>query len=102
MLGFARALSAPLVRVPIAVLALRHHDVVHRTRQGRRPRERVLPAGLGRRGRIPVAAVAGLPGLLPFAYAAPAAYLGVLSGAESVLARARGGHGSGVMVDLKE
>ncbi|TDC58005.1 hypothetical protein E1281_02905 [Actinomadura sp. KC345] len=101
VLGFAQAVSAPLVYVLIAVLALHHHDIVYRTRQGRRPREWVLRAGLGWEGRMLFAAVAGLSGLLPFAYAALAAYLGVLFGAEGVVAWARG-RGSGVMVDLKE
>src|SRR5690606_36815412 len=45
--------------------------------EGKRPARRTRPGG-----RTLLAAVAGLSGLLPFASAAPAAYLGVLSGAE--------------------
>ncbi|MEU8804502.1 DUF5941 domain-containing protein [Spirillospora sp. NPDC048819] len=102
VLGFAQAVPAPLVYVLIAVLALHHYDIVYRTRHGSRPQEWVLRAGLGWEGRMLFAAVTGLFGLLPFAYAALAAYLGVLFGGECVATWMRNSRGSGVMVDLKE
>ncbi|TDD74086.1 DUF5941 domain-containing protein [Actinomadura rubrisoli] len=102
VLGFAQGVSAPLIYVLIAVLAFHHYDTVYRTRQGLWPRERVFLAGLGWEGRMLVVAFAGLSGLLPFAFAALAAYLGVLFGSESVTAWARTGRGSGVLVDLEE
>ncbi|WP_245667400.1 DUF5941 domain-containing protein [Actinomadura macra] len=102
VLGFAQGVSAPLVYVLIAVLALHHHDTVYRSRLGLRPQAWALRAGLGWEGRMLLAALAGLCGLLPFAYAALAAYLGVLFAGESVTTWARTGHDSGVMVDLEE
>ncbi|QXJ26521.1 hypothetical protein AGRA3207_002996 [Actinomadura graeca] len=102
VLGFAQGVSAPLVYVLIAVLAFHHHDTVYRSRLGLRPQAWALRAGLGWEGRMLLAALAGLCGLLPFAYAALAAYLGVLFAGEGVTAWARTGHGSGVMVDLEE
>ncbi|WP_131742974.1 DUF5941 domain-containing protein, partial [Actinomadura roseirufa] len=102
VLGFAQGVSAPLVYVLTAVLAFHHYDTAYRTRLGLRPQEWVLRAGLGWEGRMLLVAFAGLFGLLPFAYAALAAYLGVLTGGESVTTWARTGRGSGVMVDLEE
>ncbi|WP_433464490.1 DUF5941 domain-containing protein [Spirillospora sp. CA-128828] len=102
VLGDAQGVSAPLVYVLITVLALHHYDTAYRTRQGHRPRAWVRLAGLGWEGRMLFTALAGLSGALPFAYPALAAYLGVLSGGESVATWARKGRGSGVMVDLEE
>src|SRR5690606_13857633 len=48
VLGFAQAVSAPLVHVLIAVLALHHHDTNAPHPPGRRPRGSVPRAGLGR------------------------------------------------------
>ncbi|MGH3241512.1 MAG: DUF5941 domain-containing protein, partial [Spirillospora sp.] len=98
VLGFAHAISAPLVYVLIAVLALHHHDTMCRVRRGARPQEWVVLAGLGWEGRTLLVALAGLSGFLPFAYAALAAYLGVLFGSESVLTWTR--RSRGVIVDL--
>lgn len=102
VLGFAQGVSAPLVYVLIAVLAYHHYDTVYRTRQDLWPRDWVFRAGLGWEGRMLIVALAGLSGLLPFAYAALAAYLGVLFGAESVSTWTRAGRGSGVLVNLEE
>ncbi|TYB49895.1 hypothetical protein FXF69_03910 [Actinomadura chibensis] len=103
VLGFAQAVPAPLVYVLITVLALHHHDTAHRVRRGRPPQEWVLRAGLGWEGRLLFAAVAGLAGPLTFAYAALAAYLGVLFGGEGVVALTRGRrHDDGVTVDREE
>ncbi|GAA0560990.1 hypothetical protein [Actinomadura livida] len=88
--------------MPIAVLALRHRGIVHRTRRGRRTRERVPHAGPGREGRTSFAAVAGPPGPLPFAYLAPVAYLGETAGAADTAAWRRSSRGSGLKVDLEE
>ncbi|MFC4049429.1 DUF5941 domain-containing protein [Actinomadura syzygii] len=113
VLGFAQAVPAPLVYVSITVLALHHHDIVRRVRRGRPPQEWVPRAGLGWEGRLLVAAVAALAGPLTFAYAALAAYLGVLFGGEAAVAwtrsrRTRCGstrtrrHDDGVTVDREE
>ncbi|GAA4106781.1 MULTISPECIES: DUF5941 domain-containing protein [Actinomadura] len=101
-LGFAQGVPAPLVYVLLAVLAYHHYDTVYRTRQGLRPGAWVLRAGLGWEGRTLVVAAAGLAGPLPFAYAALAAYLGVLFAGESVTTWLRTGRDSGVIVDLEE
>ncbi|WP_254716559.1 DUF5941 domain-containing protein [Actinomadura sp. WMMB 499] len=101
VLGFAHAVAAPLVFALVALLALHHHDTVHRTRRGPR-RQRLLLAGLGWEGRMLIVACGGLSGSLPFAYAALAAYLGVLFGGEGVAAWARAGLGERVQVDLEE
>ncbi|WP_141581040.1 DUF5941 domain-containing protein [Actinomadura sp. WMMA1423] len=100
VLGDARAVPAPLVYVLLTVLALHHYDAAYRTRQGRRPPRWVRLAGLGWEGRMLFTALAGLLAPLPFAYAALAAYLGVLSGGESAATWARYGRAGGVMVDL--
>jgi hypothetical protein len=102
VLGFAQGVSAPLIYVLIAVLAYHHYDTVYRTRQRLWPQDWVFRAGLGWEGRMLIVAFVGLSGLLPFAYAALAAYLGVLFGCESVTTWARTGRGSGVIVDLEE
>ncbi|WUI00596.1 DUF5941 domain-containing protein [Spirillospora sp. NBC_00431] len=99
VLGFAQAISAPLVYVLIAVLALHHYDTMCRVRRGARPQEWVVLAGLGWEGRTLLVALAGLSGFLPFAYAAVAAYLGVLFGSESVLTWTR--RSRGVIVNLE-
>ncbi|WP_202125700.1 DUF5941 domain-containing protein [Actinomadura physcomitrii] len=102
VLGFAQGVPAPLVYVPAAVLALHHCDAAYRSRQGVRPWGLVLRAGLGWEGRMLWVAFAGLCGLLPIAYAALAAYLGVLFGSEGVAMWARSVRGGGVMVDWEE
>ncbi|MBO2462839.1 DUF5941 domain-containing protein [Actinomadura violacea] len=101
VLGFAQGVSAPVVYVPAAVLALHHCDVAYRSRRGVRPRGLALRAGLGWEGRMLWVAFAGLCGLLPLAYAALAAYLGVLFGGEGVATWARSRRG-GLMVDWEE
>jgi hypothetical protein len=102
VLGFAHGVSAPLIYVLIAVLAYHHYDTVYRTRQRLWPQEWVFRAGFGWEGRMLVVAFAALSGVLPFAYAVLAAYLGVLFGVESVATWTRTGRGNGVMVDLEE
>ena len=94
-LGFAQGVTAPLVYVLIAILAYHHYDIVYRTRQGFRPPDRVVRAGLGWDGRMLIVALAGLTGHLPFAYAALAVYLGVLFVTESAATWMRGGHAGG-------
>ncbi|GAA2451846.1 hypothetical protein GCM10010191_82640 [Actinomadura vinacea] len=113
-LGFAQGVPAPLVYVLIATLAYHHYDIVYRTRQGFRPPDRLSRAGLGWDGRMLLAAFAGLAGLLPFAYAALAVYLGVMFVTESAATWARIGHtgrragahgagrGDGVIGDLED
>lgn len=102
VLGFAQGVSAPLIYVLIAVLAYHHYDTVYRTRQNLWPQDWVFRAGFGWEGRMLIVAFAGLSGLLPFAYAALAAYLGVLFGVESVSTWTQAGRGSGVLVNLEE
>ncbi|HEX6470465.1 MAG TPA: DUF5941 domain-containing protein [Streptosporangiaceae bacterium] len=101
-LGFARDVPDPMIYVLIAVLAYHHYDIVYRTRQKLWPRDWVFRAGLGWDGRMLVAAASAFAGIATFAYAALAAYLGVLFGVESVLAWARTERGEGVMVNLEE
>jgi hypothetical protein len=102
VLGFAHGVSEPLIYVLIAVLAYHHYDTVYRTRQKLWPQEWVFRAGLGWEGRMLIVAAAGFVGVLPFAYAALATYLGVLFVVESVLTWTRTDRGSGVMVNLEE
>ncbi|MFI0447811.1 DUF5941 domain-containing protein [Actinomadura sp. 6N118] len=102
VLGFAQGVSAPLIYALIAVLAYHHYDTVYRTRQRLWPHDWVFRAGLGWEGRMLIVAFAGLSGLLPFAYAALAAYLGVLFVSESVTTWTRTGRGTGEIVDLEE
>jgi hypothetical protein len=102
VLGFAADVPEPLIYTLIAVLAYHHYDTVYRTRQRLWPPEWIFRAGLGWEGRMLIVAAAGLAGLLPFAYAALAAYLGVLFGVESVRTWTRTGRGTGVMVNLEE
>jgi hypothetical protein len=101
-LGFAQDVAEPLIYVLIAVLAYHHYDTVYRTRQRLWPQQWVFRAGLGWDGRMLVAAIAAFAGIAPFAYAALAAYLGVLFGVESVYTWTRTGRGEGVMVDLED
>jgi hypothetical protein len=101
-LGFARDVPEPLIYVLIAVLAYHHYDIVYRTRQKLWPQDWVFGAGLGWDGRMLVAAASAFAGIATFAYAALAAYLGVLFGVESVVAWARTERGEGVMVNLEE
>ncbi|GAA2085269.1 DUF5941 domain-containing protein [Actinomadura alba] len=102
VLGFAHDLSAPLIYLLIAVLAYHHYDTVYRTRQKLLPQQWVFTAGLGWEGRMLIVAAAGLAGILPFAYAALAVYLGVLFGTESIRTWTKTGRGTGVMVDLEK
>jgi hypothetical protein len=101
-LGFAQGVSDPLIYVLIAVLAYHHYDIVYRTRQRLWPPEWVFRAGLGWDGRMLIAALSAFAGITPFAYAALAAYLGVLFGVESVSAWARTERGDGVMINLED
>lgn len=101
-LGFAQGVPDPLIYLLIAVLAYHHYDIVYRTRQRLWPPEWVFRAGLGWDGRMLVVAIAAFVGIMPFAYAALAAYLGVLFGVESVYTWMRTGRGEGVMVNLEE
>jgi hypothetical protein len=86
----------------IAVLAYHHYDTVYRTRQKLWPQEWMFRAGLGWDGRMLVVALAAFAGYTPLAYAALAAYLGVLFGVESVLTWTRTGRGEGTMVNLED
>lgn len=101
-LGFAQDVSDPLIYALIAVLAYHHYDIVYRTRQRLWPPEWVFRAGLGWDGRMLIAAASAFAGVESFAYAALAAYLGVLFGVESVSAWARTERGEGVMINLED
>jgi hypothetical protein len=102
VLGFATGVPEPLIYTLIAVLAYHHYDTVYRSRQRLWPPAWIFRAGLGWEGRMLIVAAAGLAGVLPFAYAALAAYLGVLFGTESVRTWTQTGRGTGVMVNLEE
>jgi hypothetical protein len=101
-LGFAHDVSKPLVYAFIGVLAYHHYDTVYRTRQRLWPARWVFVAGLGWEGRMIIAAVATLAGVLPITVAVMTIYLGLLFGIESVYTWTRTGKGVGVMINLEE
>ena len=101
-LGFAHGVSKPLVYAFIGVLAYHHYDTVYRTRQRLWPARWVFVAGIGWEGRMIIAAVATLAGVLPITIAVMTVYLGLLFGIESVYTWVRTGTGSGVMINLEE
>jgi hypothetical protein len=101
-LAFGHDVSKPLVYALIGVLAYHHYDTVYRTRQKLWPAPWVFRAGLGWDGRMILAAVATLAGLLPFVVAVLAVYLGLLFGVESVYTWTRTGKSGGVMINLEE
>jgi Family of unknown function (DUF5941) len=75
-LGFARHVTAALVFALLAAVVIRHADLAYRARVGRG-----IPAdmfGLGWDGRILVAGLAAVAGLVPFAYAVVSGYLWLL------------------------
>jgi Family of unknown function (DUF5941) len=76
-LGFARQVWLPMIFVLLAAVAMRHADIAYRARAGRG-----IPAdkfGLGWDGRMLVAGFAAVFGIVPFAYAALAAWLWLLT-----------------------
>jgi Family of unknown function (DUF5941) len=101
-LGFAHGVSKPLTYALLGVLAYHHYDTVYRTRQRLWPAPWVFRAGLGWDGRLLIAAIATLAGVLPAAIAVLTVYLGLLFGVESVYTWTRTGTGRGVMVNLEE
>ena len=77
-LGLSRHVAPWLVFTLLAAVAMRHLDLAFRARVGRG-----IPAdvfGLGWEGRMLLAGVAALFGIVPFAYAALSGYLWVLLG----------------------
>jgi Family of unknown function (DUF5941) len=75
-LGFAYRVSAPVVFALLAAVVVRHADLAYRARAGR-----PIPAdvhGLGWDGRMLLAGVAAVSGIVPFAYAAISGYLWLL------------------------
>jgi hypothetical protein len=101
-LAFAHDVSKPLTYAFIGVLAYHHYDTVYRTRQRLWPAKWVFRAGLGWDGRLLIAAIATLAGVLPATIAVLTVYLGLLFGIESVYTWTRTGTGKGVMVDLED
>ncbi|HEY0538540.1 MAG TPA: DUF5941 domain-containing protein [Actinoallomurus sp.] len=101
-LAFAHDVSKPLTYAFIGVLAYHHYDTVYRTRQWLWPAKWVFRAGLGWDGRLLIAAVATLAGVLPVTIAVLTVYLGLLFGIESVYTWTHTGTGRGVMVDLED
>jgi hypothetical protein len=76
-LGFACHVPAPVVFALLAAVVIRHADLAHRARAGR-----PIPAdvhGLGWDGRMLLAGVAAVIGIVPFAYAVLSGYLWLLS-----------------------
>jgi Family of unknown function (DUF5941) len=76
-LGFARHVWLPMIFILLAAVVMRHADIAYRAWSGRG-----VPAdkfGLGWDGRILVAGFAAVFGLVPFAYAALAAWLWLLA-----------------------
>ncbi len=77
-LGFSRQVSPPLVFAVLAAVLVRHLDLAYRARSGRGvPADRF---GLGWDGRMLLAGLAAVIGVVPFAYAAAAVYLCLLTG----------------------
>ena len=79
-LGFSRPLPPPLVFALLAAVIVRHADLAYRARSGLG-----LPAdafGLGWDGRMLLAGMAAVLGILPAAYAVLAGYLWLLFGWE--------------------
>ena len=79
-LGFSRLVPLPLVFALLAVVIVRHADLAYRARSGLG-----LPAdafGLGWDGRMLLAGLAAVLGILPAAYAVLAGYLWLLFGWE--------------------
>jgi len=75
-LGFTHRVPAVLVFAVLAGLIMRHLDVAYRARSGRGiPADRL---GLGWDGRMLLAGVAAIIGIVPFVYAALSGYLLVL------------------------
>jgi Family of unknown function (DUF5941) len=75
-LGFAYRVPAPVVFALLAAVVVRHADLGYRARVGR-----PIPAdvhGLGWDGRMLVAGVAAVIGIVPFAYAVLSGYLWLL------------------------
>jgi hypothetical protein len=101
-LAFAHDVSKPLTYAFIGILAYHHYDTVYRTRQRLWPAKWVFRAGLGWDGRLLIAAIATLAGVLPITIAVLAVYLGLLFGIESVYTWTRTGTGKGIMVDLED
>jgi hypothetical protein len=75
-LGLSRHVAAWLVFVLLAGVVMRHADLAYRARVGRGIPADV--AGLGWEGRILLAGVAAVAGIVPFAYAVLSGYLWVL------------------------
>ena len=75
-LGFSHRVPAPLVFAVLAGLILRHLDVAYRARAGRGIRADRF--GFGWDGRMLLAGVAAMIGIVPFVYAALSGYLLVL------------------------
>jgi hypothetical protein len=79
-LGFSRQVAPPLVFALLAAVIVRHADLAYRARSGLG-----VPAdafGLGWDGRMLLAGLAAVIGILPAAYAALAGYLWLLFGWE--------------------
>jgi hypothetical protein len=75
-LGFSHRVPAPLVFAVLAGLIMRHLDLAYRARAGRGiPADRF---GLGWDGRMLLAGLAAMIGIVPFVYAALSGYLLVL------------------------
>jgi uncharacterized protein DUF5941 len=75
-LGFSHRVPAPLVFVVLAGVILRHLDLAYRARSGRGiPSDRF---GFGWDGRMLLAGLAAMIGIVPFVYAALSGYLLVL------------------------
>jgi hypothetical protein len=82
--GFALGVPPPATFALIAVIALHYVDLLHRSRYGIPPEQRMTTAGLGWEGRMLVAGAGGLVGIETFTYIALAGYLGLIFGWDSL------------------
>jgi Family of unknown function (DUF5941) len=77
-LGYSRHVWLPVIFALVTAVAVRHADIAYRARSGRGVRDDAF--GLGWDGRMLLAALAAVAGILPFAYAALAVWLWLLAG----------------------
>jgi Family of unknown function (DUF5941) len=76
-LGFARHVWLPVIFALLAAVITRHADLAWRARSGKGVPDDAL--GLGWDGRMLLAGLAGVIGIVPFAYAALTAWLWLLA-----------------------
>jgi hypothetical protein len=77
-LGFSRHVWPPVIFALLAAVIMRHADIAYRARSGRGVKDDAF--GLGWDGRMLLAGLAGVAGIVPAAYAVLSAWLWLLAG----------------------